>query len=172
MAMDLFDDGRNQTLEQYLRSRVSRAMTEKLEKAELFVALAPETNALLQKTAEAHQANESRIIALIIETSGDLLQDTLPAALRDRIRAVRSIERQPSPPRETDTHAGDLLARLIVRGDRRLPVDPPRRHFSISRESKRLLGTVAGYHSLDMTRIVETLIILGLSDPVSNRNEM
>jgi hypothetical protein len=163
MATDPLGNERYKTLEQYSRSRV-RAMSEHLQTEPLYVALVSEINKLLQASAKADQTSPSRTITFIIERHEGLLLHTMSDDLRDVISARCSAETLASPRQENDKHARDFLALVRERKADGLSVER-RRHFMISRQSKRLLGKVAAHHGLDMVDIVETLLLLGLSDP-------
>jgi hypothetical protein len=133
---------------------------------DLFLALPPGADRLLHRSAKAYHASPSQIISLVIETCEDLLRHMLPAALRDYMLAAGSVKTHPSPTEGADELARDLLAGIRERENHKVPVVRVRRHFLVSRETKGLLKMIAAYHSLNVTRIVENLIILGLSDPV------
>jgi hypothetical protein len=165
MAKDTLRGEQYQSLHHHLRSTVAGALSRQLDRVDLFLALPPEADMLLQRSAKAHHASPSQIISLVIEECGDLLRRTMSEALRYSTPAVRPVEAQPWPVQGADDHAQDFKARLLEREDHRFPVDRVRRHFTVSRERKRLLGMVAAHHDSNMTRIVETLLILGLSDP-------
>jgi hypothetical protein len=165
MAKDANRGDQYQSLHRYLRSTVAGALSRQLDKVDLFLALTPEANMLLQRSARAHHASPSQIILLVIGACGDLLRHTMSEALRYSKPAARPVKTEPWSAKGADDPAQDLKARLLEREEHRFPIVRVRRHFSVSRETKRLLGMVAAHHDSNMTRIVETLLILGLSDP-------
>jgi hypothetical protein len=172
MAKKRLSGGRTQTLEQYTSRGFLTAMSEHLQIVRLFVSLAPEVHRLLLKSATAQQRKRSHVIEFIIQWYGGLLRNMVPAAHRDGIPAVRLIARQPLTGPETENLAGDLLDRIRLSKDDRSRLHFRRRNFSISLASSQLLNLVAVYNRLDVIQIVETLIILRLSDPIakSKRN--
>jgi hypothetical protein len=150
-------------LEKYLRRRCFHAFREQLDPVDLYVALSPHADMRVQQTAKEYRSNASRVISTIVASNGNLLRRTMSEALRDGVPTTRfGQELLPSLSTEADNLARDLIAHLYLR-KRQKVAEHVRRHFSIARDTRRLLRTVAGYHDSHINDIVETLIVLGLS---------
>jgi hypothetical protein len=140
-------------------------MSSYLRTKNLYVDLAPEIDEELEASAKREELKPSWIITYFIERNELLLRLTRSRAFRDVLTGASSLKALDPQHQRDAERVLDLVTRVREQKAYRLSHPLRRRcHFVISRHAKELLRKVADYHEVDQVDVVETLLILGLSD--------